>query len=396
MEKKPIILAFNRSYLPGFRAGGPIRTLSNMVDRLGNELDFRIVTLDRDYGMNQPYQEIVRDGWNKVGHAQVWYFNSRNVSVRPLIDLFNEVIPDVVYLNSFFDNIFTQRILWARRLGLLGKAPIVLAPRGEFSSGALGFKQMKKKIYLYLMKATKIYSNLVWHASSKYEQDDILHALNFVYSKNIRIAMNLAPDLGSVEMQQLTGRKARNKGEPLRVCFLSRISPKKNLDFALKVLAQVRFPVVFTIYGPKEVASYWAECESLVASFPPNIKVIYEGEVHPNAVKQTLAQHDLFFFPTRGENYGHVIHEALAAGLPVLISDQTPWSNVETEGVGWAFPLNSFIPFSEKIELVAEWSKEEHEMIANRTITYAANKATDSDVLMKNRILFMDAIAGIN
>lgn len=396
MAKKPIILTFNRSYLPGFRAGGPIRTLSNMVDRLSDELDFRIVTLDRDYGMNQPYQEIVQDDWNKVGHAQVWYFNPRNVSVRPLINLFNEVIPDVVYLNSFFDNVFTQRILWARRLGLLGKAPVVLAPRGEFSSGALGLKQMKKKIYLYLVKATGIYSNLIWHASSKHEQDDILHALNFVYSKNVRVAMNLAPDLVSVEIQQLTECKIRNKGEPLRVCFLSRISPKKNLDFALKVLAQVRLPVVFTIYGPKEVASYWAECESLITSFPPNIKVIYEGEVHPHAVKQTLAQHDLFFFPTRGENYGHVIHEALAAGLPVLISDQTPWNNVETEGVGWAFSLNSLKPFSEKIEAIAGWSKEEHKTIANRTITYAASKAMDSDVLMKNRILFMDAIAGIN
>jgi glycosyltransferase involved in cell wall biosynthesis len=392
MNKKPVILTFNKYYLPGYRAGGPIRTLSNMVDRLGNELDFRIVTLDRDAGSNQSYSNILHGKWNTVGHAQVLYSSPQSVSITRLIRLFNEVSPDVVYLNSFFDNSFTQRILWARRLGLLGKVSVVLAPRGEFSRGALGLKWVKKKIYLHFAKATRLYFNLIWHASSKHEQEDLLHALDFVCSKHVRVAMNLAP----LEERQLIEYKVRSKGEPLRVCFLSRISPMKNLDFALKALAQVRLPIVFTIYGPKEVASYWAECESLIASCPPNITVIYEGEIHPHAVKQTLAQHDLFFFPTRGENYGHVIHEALAAGLPVLISDQTPWNNVETEGVGWAFSLNSLRPFSEKIEAIARWSKEEHKMIKNRTIVYAANKTTDPDVLMKNRILFMDAITGVN
>ena len=58
------------------------------------------------------------------------------------------------------------------------------------------------------------------------------------------------------------------------------------------------------------------ECEQLIATLPSNVLVIYGDTVHPDAVKQTMAGHDLFILPTRGENYGHVIHEALrrAAG----------------------------------------------------------------------------------
>lgn len=392
MSRKPIVLTFNKYYLPGYRAGGPIRTLSNMVERLGNEIDFRIVTLDRDAGTNEPFTNVLCNDWNTVGHAQVLYLKPENISLRRLAEVFKEIQPDIIYLNSFFDNIFTQRILWARRLGQLGMVPVILAPRGEFSSGALGLKWLKKMIYLRFTKTIRLYSNLIWHVSSEKEQEDLLRSLDFVCSDDIRVAMNLAPPS---EQQQVI-RKTRDKGEPLRVCFLSRISPMKNLDFALKILAQVRLPVVFTIYGPKEVASYWTECESIIASCPPNIQVIYDGTVHPLAVKQTLAQHDLFFLPTKGENYGHVIHEALAAGLPVLISDRTPWNNIEIEGVGWAFSLDSIESFSRKIEEIAKWSEKEHELIANRTVLYATNKAMDSVVLAKNRTLFIDAITGVN
>lgn len=390
MNRRPVVLTFNKYYLPGYRAGGPIRTLSNMVERLGKEIDFRIVTLDRDAGTNTPFNNILYDEWNEVGHAQVLYLKPENISLHRLVRIFREIRPDIIYLNSFFDSIFTQRILWARRLGQLGVIPIILAPRGEFSSGALDLKRLKKIFYLYISKVLKLYFSLVWHVSSEKEQEDLLRSLDFVHNNDIRIAMNLAP----ASEQQCIKHKIRAEGEPLRICFLSRISPMKNLDFALKVLAQVKLPVNFTIYGPKEVASYWVECESLIASCPSNIKITYEGEISPQAVKPTLAQHDLFFFPTRGENYGHVIHEALAAGLPVLISDQTPWNNIETEGVGWAFSLNLLKPFSEKIEVIAGWSSKEHEVIAKRAMTYAVNKAMDSDVLVKNRILFIDALTG--
>ena len=60
-------------YLPGFRAGGPIRSIANTVDWLGDEFEFQIVTADRDIGDKCPYPGIRRDDWQMVGKGQVRY-----------------------------------------------------------------------------------------------------------------------------------------------------------------------------------------------------------------------------------------------------------------------------------------------------------------------------------
>lgn len=381
---------FNCSYLPGFRGGGPIRTLSNMVDRLSDDFTFHIVTLDRDAGEAVPYPDVVRDKWSTVGRAQVMYLDPAAVTIQRLVALVAEAAPDALYLNSFFDPTFTQRILWARRLGRLGQVPVILAPRGEFSAGALQLKKTKKMLFLNLSTLVGLYSDLVWQASSELERTDILRHLRFVEIADIRIAMNLAP----LEESATDAWAPRQKGAPLRVCFLSRISPKKNLDFAIQVLGAVRAPVVFTVYGPKEVPAYWTECERLMSHLPPNVQVVYGGMVHPDDVKWTMAGHDLFFFPTRGENYGHVIHEALSAGLPVLISDQTPWGEVDERGVGWAFSLDNDGAFVRVIDEVATWEAERFARMRMRVADFGRDKAMDTAVLQANRAVFASAVYG--
>jgi glycosyltransferase involved in cell wall biosynthesis len=121
--------------------------------------------------------------------------------------------------------------------------------------------------------------------------------------------------------------------------FISRISPKKNLLFALRMLQSVLGDISFDIYGPIEDARYWNRCEKAIGTLPPNVRVKYMGMVEHEKVGEVFAEHDLFLFPTLGENYGHVICEALSAGCPVLISDQTPWRHLQEEGAGWDIPL---------------------------------------------------------
>jgi len=295
-----------------------------------------------------------------------------------------------VYLNSFFDPTFTQRILLARRLGRLGKVPVILAPRGEFSEGALDLKRMKKMVFLRLSTLAGLYRDIIWQASSMHERSDILRNLSFVDTEDIRKAMDLAP----VDCGKAVERTTRKEGGPLRVCFLSRISPKKNLDFALRSLAQVKEGVVFTVYGPKELPVYWAGCESLISVLPSNARVVYGGEIHPSDVERTLAQHDLFFFPTRGENYGHVIHEALGAGLPVLLSDQTPWGEVVERGVGWTLPLDSGTAYARVIDEVASWGDGHFSRTRTLATEFALERAINPEVLDANRALFLTAIGG--
>ena len=119
--------------------------------------------------------------------------------------------------------------------------------------------------------------------------------------------------------------------------------------------------------------------------------VRYHGEIDHENVHQALAAHDLFFLPTRGENYGHVIFEALAAGLPVLISDQTPWRNLEALGVGWDLPLMAEEKFCAVIEAQAALNDEARAAQRHRAQEYARSIAMDQQVLSDNLALFEGA-----
>lgn len=388
MNKPRKIITFNRFYLPGYRAGGPIRSLVNMVDRLSGDFEFYIVTTDRDIGESVPYPNIIRDGWDRVGKANVRYLSLSDVNIRIVRDIVFSVRPDIIYLNSFFDPCFTQRVLWLRHLGFFNDIPIVLAPRGEFSEGALQLKFIKKKFYLLISTMLRLYRGVTWQASSEYERSDIISSLACVEANDVKIAMNVPPITEGVFRRVFD----RIQGTPLRICFLSRISPKKNLDFALRTLMLVKSDVVFTIYGPKEDSAYWSRCEDLISTLPPNISVKYAGEVQPSDVKRVLQLHHVFFFPSRGENYGHVIHEALGSGLPVLISDKTPWRDVVQRGVGWVFPLDRENSFADIIDEVALWGLDKHENVGRRAIEFHVERSVDSDVIDANKRLFSDLL----
>src|SRR5918911_4954029 len=110
------ILVLTDYYLPGYKGGGPLRTLSNMVDRLGDEYRFCVVTRDRDLGDTEPYPEILTDSWFPVRKAEVRYLAPRALSLRRLRTLFQATDHDAVYLSSFFSPIFTIKPLLLRRL----------------------------------------------------------------------------------------------------------------------------------------------------------------------------------------------------------------------------------------------------------------------------------------
>jgi len=226
-------------------------------------LQFLIVTCDRDALDSEPYRDISADQWNCVGKAKVFYAPPGNRSLTAFVRLIRETPHDVLYLNSFFDPVFTLLPLAARAMGLVPRRPCVIAPRGEFSPGALTLKTWKKRPYVWLARTLRLYSGLTWQASSDQEAEDIQRVLGDVASRIL-----VAPNLPSLCGVMRTDHKARTEGGPLRVVFLSRITPKKNLDFALQVLSRVKTPLVFNIYGPIRDKAYWQVCQRSVSKMP--------------------------------------------------------------------------------------------------------------------------------
>ena len=174
MNKKKQILTLTAFYLPGYKGGGPIRTIASMVDILGDEFDFRIVALDRDLGCDEPYPGIIVNEWKQVGKAQVMYVAPGALTFTFLRHLINSTPHEVLYLNSCFSTRDSIMPLLLRRFGLIHSPVTIVAPRGEFSKGALNLKYYKKKIYLSGVKLFGLYRNITWQASSLHEKEDIL------------------------------------------------------------------------------------------------------------------------------------------------------------------------------------------------------------------------------
>ncbi|PHS21651.1 MAG: glycosyl transferase family 1 [Robiginitomaculum sp.] len=376
------VLLFNQYYLPGYKSGGPQQSIANLVEHLGDEFAFQIVTSNHEFGENTPYQDIIPGEWYNVEKARVCYLAPHQQNLGGIARIMRETPHDTFYLNSFFDYKFSILPLLARRLGLAPRRPAILAPRGEFSPGALALKSTKKKLFIAASKVIGLHNDLIWQASTEREADDIRNAVGQT-AKSIHIACDLPKSTNS-ELK-ITSRELDH---PLRVVFLSRISPKKNLLGALKMLSHVQSPVNFTIYGPKEDEAYWARCKSVISALPSHIQVEYKGQIHPDTVIDHLSQHDLFFLPTLGENYGHVIIEALLAGLPVLISDQTPWMDMEENGVGWSLPLKDGQAFAQTIEKVAQWDDKVLEKIKHKAHQYGIQHSEDGAKIEQNQALF--------
>ncbi|HEY0679106.1 MAG TPA: glycosyltransferase family 4 protein [Chitinophagaceae bacterium] len=342
---------------PGYKAGGPIRSVVNFIHHLKDELDIYVLTTDRDLNEKVPYKGIETDKWieYKPG-VYVFYCSPRLLSFSAVIKIINWVNADFIYLNSMFSKFFTIYPLLAKRLGKI-RSEIVLAPRGMLKETALQFKNRKKKLFLKIFKSLGLNRNVRFHATDTNEFNDILRTFG-------RSDMYLVVDNLPGIHKPFVPLADKLRGN-VKLLFVGRFHPIKNPDYLLSVLKETKSNVELTIIATIEDEDYWHKCQVMIAHLPSNVKVIINGEMPHAEIEHHLLETHLFVLPTRGENFGHAIFEALMAGRPVLISDQTPWKDLAAKKAGWELPLADKEQFLKAIEKVAamdhdelnEWSK---------------------------------------
>lgn len=378
--RRPVVTILVGHYLPGSKGGGPIRSVANLVQALGDEFDFRILARDRDLGDEHAYVGIPTDTWVPVGKAQVRYLSPATYTRSGVTEALLASDPDLVYCQSYFSPLVSilPRIL--KRRGRL-RAPLLVAPRGEFSAGALALKGRKKRLFLALGKRLGLDRNVVWHATAPEEAEDLRRTLG------AGIEVLLAPPIPTPDDRPLARREKR-EGE-VEIAFLSRISPKKNLLGAVEIVAGID-GARLTAYGPKEDPEYWAECVVRAEEF--GVSLVDGGALKPEAVRPALERAHLLLFPTFGENYGHVVMEAVTAGTPVLLSDRTPWRGLEAEGLGWDLPLENVAAFRDAILAIRASDEKAFTERSQRVYDAATTRRHDPRLVDANRDLFRRAL----
>jgi len=301
------VLASIEWFSPAYRAGGIISSLKNQIGHLKDDIEFWVVTGNRDLTHDTPVSRTV-DCWiRRQGHHVHYSSNSPDWS-----EIVETVKPDIIYVNGLFNGPFNRSLLrWCRRRPY----PIRLASHGMLAPNALRIKSFRKKTWLTVERLRGTFHNVEWHATSEMERKQVLKW--FPYAR-VHIAQNLPP------------RLAPNPAGPdSSLTFLSvgRVHPIKNYSFAagcLSLLAQEENRhIAYGIVGPVEDES---EKKKIQQHQHPLLTCELRGEVGPEQLPEQFEAAHALLVPSLSENYGQVVAEALAHGLPVLVSDQTPWS----------------------------------------------------------------------
>jgi len=346
------ILVFIDWYLPGYKAGGPIKSCVSLVERLSNSYHFRIVTGDTDLNETEPYKNINPNEWNITSKGtEVFYCSGSFLNKKNIKKLILEEQPDIVYLNSMFSLYFTLIPLLVIRQNKI-PCKVVVAPRGMLSKGALALKPLKKKIFLIVAKLMDLFGKVTFHASTQIEFREIEEV--FGHKTPILHAINLTPD---VKVQKVPRNKIAHQ---MKLVYVGRISEVKNLLQCLKVLSKTlpENKIEFDIYGPHDDESYFELCKNEIVALPAHVNVNLKGPADNAGVTALLVNYHFMFLLSMNENYGHAIVEGFTAGLPVIIGDRTPWKGLEQKKCGWDLSLENESKIVEVVNIAASMNQE--------------------------------------
>lgn len=364
------ILIIMGGFFPGKKFGGPPVSVDNFCSLMQND-ECYIVTRDHDLFETERYHTIC-DGWNERANCKVLYLSDADYGRDRFEQVICDLKPDILYLQGLFQRCVFPCLRLSKKYGLR----VFLAPRGEVCDGALRLKKYKKIPYIYVMRLFGLFKNIQFQSTSDEETRAIKHWLKADSS-----AVHQLDNIPSIP-PKIYQRREKISGTG-RFIFLSRIHPKKNLLGAIRFFHHVRGNATLSIYGPIEDKAYWAMCQDEIRKLPPKITVEYCGLVSHDKVHEVFSQYDAFVFPTISENYGHVIAEALVVGTPVIISDQTPWTDVNEASVGGAFALSDTEGFCNCINSIINMSENDMKKTSSMVKQYVEKKLNIGDLQQK-------------
>jgi glycosyltransferase involved in cell wall biosynthesis len=243
---------------------------------------------------------------------------------------------DVVHVHGLWEEIQHTAATAARRHNV----PYLMTPHGMLDPWSLAQGRLKKRLYMTLRLRAHLNRAAAIHFTSDEERDR---------TAPLRLRPRAIVEPNGIDFREFdalpprgTSRQRHTIPPGLMILFLGRLHAKKGLDLLVPAFAHAALPdATLVIAGPADSDAYQADLTRLVAQHQLDSRVIFTGMLHGVDRLALLADADLLILPSRHENFGIVVAEALACGTPVLVSDKVNiHRDVRGAGVGAAFALD--------------------------------------------------------
>ena len=310
------------TYLPAWRHGGPVRAVHGLARSLvarGHEVTVFTTDVHGDGRLEVPLgQPVALDG------VEVWYFPTappRRLYRAPALGAALAARAaefDLVHLHSIF--------LWPTRAAARAAAragvPYVLSPRGMLVPDLIQRRgRLRKLAWIRLVERRTLAGAAALHVTTALEGEEAR-----------RLGVPLPPLAVVPNGVELNGTGERGPADELPpavrallsgppfVLFLGRVSWKKGLDRLIAALAHAPETVLAVAGNDEE--GYRPALERLAAEHGVAGRVVFLGEVHGGTKSALLHGAAALALTSYSENFGNVVVEAMAAGLPVVVTPE--------------------------------------------------------------------------
>ena len=252
-----------------------------------------------------------------------------NKSKAEFLQLLKTIQPDVFHTNCCWMPQSARTAMWAKHEGF----KVVYTPHGMLEPWIMKRHYWTKKMpALLLFQKRGVQIADIVHATAKSERENLL-ALG--WNKNITVIPNCVR-IDEIEMKQSWERKKN-------ILFLSRVHVKKGINFLIEAASQLKNELegyTITIAGPGE-ESYVSELKQMASRLGVADMFRFIGPVFGDEKWKLYQEADVFVLPTHSENFGIVVAEALASGVPVITTTGTPWEELNANECGWCVSIGT-------------------------------------------------------
>lgn len=246
---------------------------------------------------------------------------------------------DLIHVHAIFSYPSTIAMAIAR----LQNIPYLISPHGLLCNWSMQQGKFKKQLYLNLIERSNLECSKIIHLTAAQEQIELELLSWNLASVIVPLGLELLPPIANARAQ--LHQMLNISLEVPIILFLSRLHPKKGLDYLISALGKLCeldvYNFAFVIAG-NGTAEYEAELEQLLQKFNLGDRTYKLGFITGKKKDICLQGADLYVLTSHSENFGIAVLEALASGTPALVTIGVALADlVKKQNLGWVVSLDS-------------------------------------------------------